>query len=104
MRNLILAALILALPAQAADLSDWFKSLKRPGTGISCCDVSDCRGLDESDVRIVDGAYQVFVEGDWRPVPDHNVLQGQANLLRKPMACYRPDLGVMCFLPWGNLT
>ncbi len=46
----ILAALLAASPANAAPpenadpaLAPWFQSLRQPETGMSCCDIADCR-------------------------------------------------------------
>ncbi len=49
-------AVLLATVAtgQSQDRGSWFKSLKQPGTGYSCCDISDCRRA-EADWR----------EGQW---------------------------------------
>lgn len=42
----ILATMI--VQANAEDRGAWFKSLKQPDTGISCCDISDCKRTDAS--------------------------------------------------------
>lgn len=51
---LAIAALASALIAWALfdpawsqeDRGTWFKSLKQPGTDVSCCDISDCKRTD----------------------------------------------------------
>ena len=58
---------------------DWYKDLKQPGTGYSCCNGSvngvegDCRPtrayLQE------DGVWRALVDGHWMPVPPRVVLQ-----------------------------
>jgi hypothetical protein len=58
---------------------DWYKDLKQPGTGYSCCNGSvdgmegDCRPtrayLQE------DGTWKAMVNGRWMPVPPRVVLQ-----------------------------
>jgi len=53
----------------------WFKSLKRPSNGLSCCDVSDCRAT-EAEWR--DGQWWAVVPRlrgpKWEPVPPRVVL------------------------------
>jgi hypothetical protein len=51
---------VVAAPPDGADpngqLGIWYRSLKVPGTGQSCCNVSDCRPVDAA-----------WIEGDhWR--------------------------------------
>ena len=58
---------------------DWYKGLKQPGTGYSCCNGSfngvdgDCRPtrayLQE------DGTWRALIDGKWQPVPPRVVLQ-----------------------------
>ncbi len=62
-----------------AENHDWYKDLKQPGTGYSCCNGSfngvdgDCRPtrayLQE------DGTWRALVDGRWQPVPPRVVLQ-----------------------------
>ena len=44
-----------AEPPEGADpaLRPWFESLKQPGTGVSCCSISDCRPVQ---YRLAPGA------------------------------------------------
>jgi hypothetical protein len=98
----LIACLTYALAAPPADvapnstLSEWFKSLRQPGTSVSCCSISDCRRVD---FRIVtDGGYEVMVEGEWYRVPDRFVLQQKGNQAGKAVACYTTVFG------YGTLT
>ena len=45
---LLLAGTATAAPPPNADpaLGTWFRSLIEPGTGISCCSITDCRATD----------------------------------------------------------
>jgi hypothetical protein len=81
--------------AAAADLSQWFKGLKQPGTGMSCCDISDCQAVT---ARMGEMGYEIFIDGQWRKVPDDKILQGQTNPLGRAVACYTPRQGIMCFV------
>lgn len=40
---LIIAFLIATAHAAGPTPSEWYRSLIQPGTGASCCDISDCR-------------------------------------------------------------
>lgn len=57
--------------ATADDRSEWFKSLKMPGTNASCCEPADCQRT-EADWR--KGQWWAVVNDKWRPVPQSKVL------------------------------
>lgn len=94
-------------------ISEWFKSLKQPGTSLSCCSISDCRRVD---YRIGDdGRYEVMLDGEWNKVPNHLVLRQKGNLVGRAVACYTTIFGygtlmgngaydgdrieILCFVP-----
>lgn len=58
---------------------DWYKDLKQPGTGYSCCN-GTTNGID-GDCRPTraylqdDGTWKAMVNGRWMPVPPRVVLQ-----------------------------
>ena len=62
-----------------AENHDWYKELKQPGSGYSCCNGSvngvsgDCRPTRAylSD----DGTWRALVNGRWTPVPPRVVLK-----------------------------
>jgi hypothetical protein len=56
-----IAVTVLGFPADAQDRGSWFKSLKQPGSGFSCCDISDCKRT-EADWR--GGQWWAVVSGD----------------------------------------
>ena len=61
-----------AEPPADADpaLRPWFESLKQPGTGVSCCSISDCRPVQ---YRLVPEGYEALVGSLWVHVPDDRV-------------------------------
>jgi len=88
-----------AAPPDGADPSSplgiWYRSLKVPGTGQSCCSVSDCRPVDAA-----------WIEGDhWRArigdavidIPASRVLRRE-NLDGRGILC-RSVWEVLCFVP-----
>ena len=92
-------------------LSEWFKSLRQPGTSMPCCSVSDCRRVD---YRITDdGTYEVRIEGSWYKVPNTVILRRKGNAVGRAVACYTmifgyttlPDaphddqIEILCFVP-----
>jgi len=65
-----------------AENHDWYKDLKQPGTGYSCCNGSfngvdgDCRPTHAYLKE--DGTWRALVDGKWQPVPPRVVLQRRA--------------------------
>jgi hypothetical protein len=65
-----------------AENHDWYRELKQPGTGYSCCNGAadgvegDCRPtrayLQE------DGVWRALIDGRWTPVPPRVVLKSLA--------------------------
>jgi hypothetical protein len=81
--------------SQTTDLSGWFKSLRQPGTGMSCCDISDCQAVN---ARTSAEGYEVFIDGRWIAVPEDKILNGKNNPLGRAVACYTPRQGILCFV------
>ncbi|SKA35590.1 hypothetical protein SAMN02745126_05689 [Enhydrobacter aerosaccus] len=56
---------------------DWYKNLKQPGTGYSCCNGDtvdgDCRPTRA--YKDSDGTWRALVDGHWQPVPPSVVLK-----------------------------
>jgi hypothetical protein len=96
----IAASVVLALAANAQDISshqhgngdydgtrnvghaenhDWYKDLKQPGTGYSCCNGTangiegDCRPTRAFQTE--EGTWKAMINGRWMPVPPRVVLQ-----------------------------
>lgn len=86
-----------AAPPETADptLSQWFRSLRQPGTGISCCSMADCR---TTDYRIVAEGYEALIDGVWLSVPAERVLDHIDNPTGRAVVCYLPSKGIMCFV------
>jgi hypothetical protein len=82
------------------ELSEFFRSLRSPTYGFSCCDVSDCRRLPS---RQVGSTYQVLISGSWVEVPNDVIIRGRENPVGEAVTCYLPHFGIVCFLP-GSLT
>jgi len=65
-----------------AENHDWYKELKQPGTGYSCCNGA-VNGV-EGDCRPTraflqdDGTWKAMVNGRWMPVPPRVVLKNLA--------------------------
>lgn len=96
---LLTAGIVLANPPEGADLSlaPWYHGLKVPGTGMSCCSMSDCR---PADYVIEDGRYKVTMPDGRRDfVPDSVVLHGHDNPTGRGVLCWTPWHGPYCFVP-----
>lgn len=87
-----------AAPPPDADpaLGPWFRDLRAPDTGRSCCSVSDCRA---TEVRTNGDRYEAYIEGQWLPVPQAKVLSRPDNPTGHAVVCWTPALGIMCFIP-----
>jgi hypothetical protein len=72
---LLTASMISIGPAHAEDRGAWFKSLRQPNTGISCCDVADCR---RTDANWHGGQWWAIVEGEWTPIPPEKEVDRQS--------------------------
>jgi hypothetical protein len=65
-----------------AEGHDWYRELKQPGTGYSCCN-GPVNGV-EGDCRPTraylqeDGTWKAMIEGRWMPVPPRVVLKNLA--------------------------
>jgi hypothetical protein len=80
--------------AQAEDRGAWFKSLKQPGTGYSCCDIADCRRT-EADWH--SGQWWADVGGAWTPIP-HDKELTKPSIDGDAYVCYSPTRQVYCFV------
>jgi hypothetical protein len=87
----------LAAPPEGADrkLTPWFEGLRQPGTGKSCCSISDCRPVD---YRTSGDHYEALISGNWVPIPADKILQRIDNPTGNAVVCWTPTLGVMCFV------
>jgi|SRR5690349_10082973 hypothetical protein len=62
-----------------AENHDWYKDLKQPGTGYSCCNGTtngvegDCRPTRAFQTE--EGTWKAMINGRWMPVPPRVVLQ-----------------------------
>lgn len=86
----LIGSLILVQATPGKDFSgrplhDWYKSLKQPGTEVSCCDVSDCH---EVEARTKDDHWEVFVGSKWWAVPNTKVLKNKENPTGSAVSCF----------------
>jgi len=93
--------ILFTVAAQAGDSSrsEWFRSLKQPGSGFSCCDISDCRRT-EAEWRGEGWAALSRVPGKgWVSVPRDKVLEQPKSLDGDAYLCELPNAKVLCFVP-----
>jgi hypothetical protein len=96
------AMLMLGMPADAAPppnadpaLAPWFGSLLQPGTGISCCSLSDCRA---TEYRVEADHYEALIGEKWVVVPPETILQRTDNPIGRAVVCWTPQRGIICFV------
>jgi hypothetical protein len=68
-------------------LHHWYKTLRQPGTGYSCCNGQDCR---RTTARVRRSRIEVLVDGEWTVVPQSTILSVTA-----------PDLNTHVCAPKG---
>jgi hypothetical protein len=86
----LMAAYASAAPPPGADLTlaPWFRSLRVPGNGNFCCDISDCRHYPVN----ADGSrYHVFYENRWLTVPPEAVSDRMDNPTGDYVTCIQRD-------------
>jgi hypothetical protein len=84
-------------PPENADpaLAPWFQSLRQPETGMSCCDIADCR---PTEYRMTGDDYEVWIDNKWMTVPPRRILQRTDNPVGRAVVCWTPQRGIMCFV------
>ena len=83
------------------ELAPWFMSLQSRSK-TPCCDGSEAQHLADVEWRTRDGHYQVFLEGDWRDVPDTAIVDGPNRDGTALVWTYFVDgknVGIRCFMP-----
>ncbi len=94
----LLAAAALASPPDGVNpdspIAQWYRSLKAPDIGGSCCSIADCRPVE---ARQVGDHWEVLTKTGWQSVLPQRVLHRE-NLDGRPIAC--EILGqIRCFVP-----
>lgn len=90
-------ALIVTHTASAETRGDWFKSLRVPGTGISCCDVADCKRVE----AVYDHGWFIVVDGKRMAVPQRAIVRDQTSYDGAAYACI-VNVNIRCFIPPGG--
>lgn len=95
-----------AAPPADADpsMAPWFRSLHQPRSGMSCCDMADCRRVQ---YRVMNGHFQAFIGGEfarwqnppyaWVDVPETSVLHEHDNPTGEGIACWSGHT-IICFV------
>lgn len=93
----LLAHSALAAPPERPDptLAPWFNDLRQPWTNALCCSLADCRPVDS---RLAGDHYEVLIEGEWRTVPEHRILNRSDNPTGRAVVCWTPTAGILCFV------
>lgn len=91
-----------APPANAdpnSPMSQWYRGLKQPHTGISCCDMSDCR---PTLAEYRDGEWWAArPDGELIPIPHERIIHDETHPAGRAVLCWTPAANVLCFVPPG---
>jgi hypothetical protein len=85
-------------------LRKWFDGLKSSG-GALCCSDADGTAISDAEWRSKNGGYEVFLEGEWRRVPDSAVVTEPNKSGRTMVWPLRGYMGITirCFMP-GSMS
>lgn len=93
------AGMLAVVPAaHAGGDSSWWSSLRMPGSGASCCDISDCA---YTSARFRDGHWQAVVAGMWRDIDPTRILD-EVSPDGRAVVCagqFGPEPPIYCFIP-----
>lgn len=81
--------------AHAESRAEWFKSLKQPMTGASCCDISDCKRTKANWEK---GQWWADVQGVWTPIPKDKILTDKASIDGEAYVCSGFARRIYCFI------
>jgi len=98
---IVWAVIALSRPVGAEDRGAWFKSLRQPATGLSCCDISDCK---RTEARWEGNGWVAVVRGVDRSIPGERVLQSPRSLDGDAYVCASEGgkaetATIYCFIP-----
>lgn len=99
--GIILLIWALSPPARAqagTDRATWFKSLRQPDTGYSCCNISDCRVTEDYEYQ--GGVWWVrTISAELVPVPPNKVITTVPPLPDGAVICHGVSGVIFCFVP-----
>lgn len=84
-----------ALAHDHGENAEWYRGLKVPGTGSSCCNDRDCM---PTEYRVRDGLYEVPVGFMWVVVPRSRVIMDAGNPVGRAVVCRHGET-IFCFVP-----
>jgi hypothetical protein len=97
----VVGVCVMAGYAAAQDRGAWFKSLRQPGTNISCCDVSDCKRTEaeyEGGGWVADSVNPTQL-GQRVVIPDASIVRNIPSIDGEAYLCQSPTGRVYCFIP-----
>lgn len=78
--------------------AEWFRSLKQPGTGISCCDESDCKRTRADWTGT--GWIALAPDGTVVDIPPDKIIHDKQHPAGSAVMCWLPgSRTVLCFVP-----
>jgi hypothetical protein len=79
----------------SAEQDEWMRSLIRPDTGTSCCNLNDC---SPTDAEWRGGQWWAVYKGAWRAIPPEKVLSKPLSMDGEAWLCAM-ERTIFCFVP-----
>ena len=98
LRYILLGLTLIAAAALAhehGEHAEWYRALRVPDTGTSCCNNRDCI---PTDFRLHDGIYEIPVGFVWIRVPPGAVIKDRGNPVGRAVVCRHGET-IFCFVP-----
>ena len=74
----------------------WFRSLMRPDTKTSCCNLNDCT---QTQAEWRDDEWWAVVRGEWRAIPPEKIVQQPLSIDGEAYVCAGHNGTIFCFVP-----
>ncbi len=85
-----------ASPAWADSVGQWLETLSQPTTGVSCCDISDCKA---TSAEWKAGQWWADVQGEKTPIPAEKVIVKTPSPTGEAFVCAGYARRIYCFVP-----
>ncbi len=83
----------------SSSVSKWYRSLRQPVTGISCCSEADCRATPAR--QRPDGSWQAMLGSEWIDIPPNLIIEDEQHPGGQAVLC-SSGATLFCFTRPGS--